>query len=66
MGSACTQVLADLYVRKWESDFIREQHEQHELYFRFRDDVLRVYRKYRDFLVKFCREVIKFLFQQLL
>ena len=39
MGSACTQVLADIYVRKWESDFVKEQHRQGELYFRFRDDV---------------------------
>jgi len=39
MGSACTQVLADIYVRKWESLFVKQQQEQHELYFRFRDDV---------------------------
>jgi len=39
MGSACTQVLADIYLRKWESDFVHEQHRQHELYFRFRDDI---------------------------
>ncbi len=37
MGSACTQVLADIYVRKWENLFVQQQ--QHELYFRFRDDV---------------------------
>ena len=24
MGSACTQVLADIYVRKWESDFAQQ------------------------------------------
>jgi len=39
MGSACTQVLADIYVRKWESNFVHEQHRQRELYFRFRDDI---------------------------
>ncbi|CAM4983924.1 unnamed protein product [Rotaria socialis] len=39
MGSACTQVLADIYVRKWESDFVQKQQQENELYFRFRDDV---------------------------
>ncbi|CAF3363065.1 unnamed protein product [Rotaria sp. Silwood2] len=39
MGSACTQVLADIYVRKWESSFVQQQQNQQELYFRFRDDV---------------------------
>jgi len=39
MGSACTQVLADIYIRKWESDFVHEQHRQRQLYFRFRDDI---------------------------
>lgn len=39
MGSACTQVLADIYVRKWESEFIQQQEKQGELYLRFRDDV---------------------------
>jgi len=39
MGSACTQVLADVYIRKWESDFVHEQHRQRQLYFRFRDDI---------------------------
>ena len=39
MGSACTQVLADIYVRKWEETFAQQQHQQNELYFRFRDDV---------------------------
>lgn len=39
MGSACTQVLADIYIRKWEREFVQEQHKQHELYFRFRDDI---------------------------
>ena len=39
MGSACTQVLADIYIRKWESQFVHHQHQQGELYFRFRDDI---------------------------
>ncbi|CAF2072614.1 unnamed protein product [Rotaria magnacalcarata] len=38
MGSACTQVLADIYVRKWEETFVQQQHKQGELYFRFRND----------------------------
>jgi hypothetical protein len=39
MGSACTQVLADIYVRKWERLIVQQQQQQQELYFRFRDDV---------------------------
>ena len=39
MGSVCTQVLAKIYVRKWEYNFVQEQHRQRELYFRFRDDI---------------------------
>ncbi|CAF3467869.1 unnamed protein product [Rotaria socialis] len=39
MGSACTQVLADVYVKKWESKFVEQQKQQEQLYFRFRDDV---------------------------
>jgi hypothetical protein len=39
MGSACTQVLADIYVRKWEASIVEQQHQQEELYFRFRDDI---------------------------
>jgi hypothetical protein len=39
MGSACTQVLADIYVKKWESKFVEQQKQQEQLYFRFRDDV---------------------------
>ncbi|CAF4691837.1 unnamed protein product, partial [Rotaria sp. Silwood2] len=39
MGSACTQVLADIYVKKWENLLVQQQQKQQELYFRFRDDV---------------------------
>jgi hypothetical protein len=39
MGSACTQVLADIYLRKWESLFVEQQQQQKQLYFRFRDDI---------------------------
>ena len=31
MGSACTQVLADIYVRKWEESLAQQQKQQHEL-----------------------------------
>jgi hypothetical protein len=39
MGSACTQVLADVYVRKWEASIVEQQQQQRELYCRFRDDI---------------------------
>ena len=39
MGSACTQVLADIYVKKWESNFVQHQQQEDEMYYRFRDDV---------------------------
>ena len=39
MGSAFSQVLADIYVRKWEASFAEQQHQRGELYFRFRDDI---------------------------
>ena len=39
MGSECTQVLADVYMRKWEKNFREKQQREGELYFRFRDDI---------------------------
>lgn len=39
MGSACTQVLADIYVRKWETTLVEQQQRDGQLYFRFRDDI---------------------------
>jgi len=39
MGSECTQVLADVYMRKWEKNFREQQIAEGELYFRFRDDI---------------------------
>ena len=39
MGSECTQVLADVYMRKWEKDFREQQEREGELYLRFRDDI---------------------------
>ena len=48
MDSACTQVLADIYVRKWESDFVQQQQRQGELYLRFRDDIFLTTRLQRE------------------
>jgi hypothetical protein len=39
MGLAGTQVLADIYVWKWKSQFVEHQHKKGELYFRFRVDI---------------------------
>jgi hypothetical protein len=39
MGSVCTQVLADVYIRKWEKSLIEQQEKENELYRRFRDDI---------------------------
>ncbi|CAF1058813.1 unnamed protein product [Adineta steineri] len=39
MGSECTQVLADIYMRKWEKSLREKQIAEGELYFRFRDDI---------------------------
>ena len=39
MGSECTQVLADVYMRKWEKNFREQQIAEGELYYRFRDDI---------------------------
>ena len=48
MGSECTQVLADVYMRKWEQQFKEEQDKEEELYFRFRDDIFITTRKNKD------------------
>lgn len=45
MGSECTQVLADVYMRKWEKKFKEQQELDGELYFRFRDDIFLTTRK---------------------
>ncbi|CAF1186781.1 unnamed protein product [Didymodactylos carnosus] len=39
MGSAVTQVLADIYMYEWEKDFLAIQTTEKQLYLRFRDDV---------------------------
>lgn len=48
MGSECTQVLADVYMRKWERQFKEEQNKENELYFRFRDDIFITTKKSKD------------------
>ena len=45
MGSECTQVLADVYMRQWEKQFKEQQDSENELYFRFRDDIFITTRK---------------------
>ncbi|CAF1165782.1 unnamed protein product [Didymodactylos carnosus] len=39
MGSAVTQVLADVYMYEWEKDFLAQQTAEDQLYLRFRDDI---------------------------
>lgn len=45
MGSECTQVLADVYMRKWEEQFREQQIRDEEIYLRFRDDIFLTTRK---------------------
>jgi hypothetical protein len=45
MGSECTQVLADVYMRQWERQIKEQQSKEGELYFRFRDDIFLTTRK---------------------
>ena len=52
MGSECTQVLADVYMRKWEKDFREQQILEGELYFRFRDDIFLTTRKSKEEMSK--------------
>ncbi|CAF4168711.1 unnamed protein product, partial [Rotaria sordida] len=39
MGSAFTQVLANIYMLEWEQDLIRYQTQHHEIYGRYIDDI---------------------------
>ena len=48
MGSECTQVLADVYMRQWERQFKEQQEREGELYFRFRDDIFLTTRKNKE------------------
>ncbi len=59
MGSACTQVLADIYVRKCENSFVQQQKQQYELYFRFRDDVFFTTKLTSDKIEKILDEINK-------
>ena len=59
MGSECTQVLADVYMRKWEKDFREQQISEGELYFRFRDDILLTTRKTRDEMTEILKKLGK-------
>ena len=45
MGSECTQVLADVYMRQWEIEFKEQQEREGEMYLRFRDDIFLTTRK---------------------
>ncbi|CAF1675538.1 unnamed protein product [Didymodactylos carnosus] len=39
MGSAVTQVLADVYMMEWESDILAIQLDEKEVYVRSQDDI---------------------------
>ena len=57
MGSECTQVLADVYMRKWEKHFKEQQSREGELYFRFRDDIFLTTRKSKIEMDNFLTEL---------
>ena len=59
MGSECTQVLADVYMRKWEKDFREQQILEGELYFRFRDDIFLTTQKSKNEMDKILVELGK-------
>jgi hypothetical protein len=59
MGSECTQVLADVYMRKWERQFKVAQELEGELYFRFRDDIFLTTRKSKVEMNKYLVELGK-------
>ena len=48
MGSECTQVLADVYMRKWETEIKEQQEKEGEIYLRFRDDIFLTTRKSKE------------------
>ena len=48
MGSECTQVLADVYMRKWETEIKEQQEREGEIYLRFRDDIFLTTRKSKE------------------
>jgi hypothetical protein len=59
MGSECTQVLADVYMRQWEKKVKEQQELEGELYFRFRDDIFLTTRKSKVEMDKFLTELGK-------
>jgi hypothetical protein len=59
MGSECTQVLADVYMRQWEKEFREQQEKDGELYFRFRDDIFLTTKKSKEEMNKFLIELGK-------
>jgi hypothetical protein len=59
MGSECTQVLADVYMRKWETEIKKKQNEEGELYLRFRDDIFLTTRKNKTEIEQYLSELGK-------
>jgi len=59
MGSECTQVLADVYMRQWEKEFKEQQERDGELYFRFRDDIFLTTKKSKEEMDRFLIELGK-------
>lgn len=59
MGSECTQVLADVYMRKWEREVREQQEREGELYLRFRDDIFLTTRKEKEEMNKYLIELGK-------
>lgn len=59
MGSECTQVLADVYMRKWEKEVKEQQDRENELYLRFRDDIFLTTKKSKVEMSKYLTELGK-------
>jgi Reverse transcriptase (RNA-dependent DNA polymerase) len=59
MGSECTQVLADVYMRKWEKEVKEKQDKEGEIYLRFRDDIFLTTRKNKEEIEKYLTELGK-------
>ena len=59
MGSECTQVLADVYMRKWETEIKEQQEREGEIYLKFRDDIFLTTRKSKEEMNKYLTELGK-------
>jgi hypothetical protein len=59
MGSECTQVLADVYMRKWEREVKEQQEREGELYLRFRDDIFLTTRRTKEEMNSYLSELGK-------